>query len=417
MLYQFFVRVFLAIVLILLSSFNAFSIEDKDDFSQYYDFVYQIRVVAEKAGSKSSSGSAFQISESGLIITNYHVISSYIQYPNKNKITYKSHSGETGTFELIEFDVINDIALLQHPKPEKQFFKLSEVPLKKGDTIFSLGNPGDYGVKLVKGPNNGIADHRYDEQILFSASLNGGMSGGPALNKLGEVVGVNVATAGGQLSFLVPVNKVLALIEKVTKVEENSFQDELARQIKQWQRPRIGELLDSDWPIEKFVDRSLFGQIRSDFTCWGSTNEDDNERRIHKVRKRCRTGHVIYLDGELNTGNVVVFFQELESLKLNAMQFSEVFDLSMSGSSKSNFDNVSNYQCHSDFIELENNSDEYALLNKCVRHYKKLKGLFDSLMRVDVIKNTKAFTAFISMYGVEKDQIQKLNRKFIEKVL
>ena len=391
----------------------------EDNFEQYYDLIYQIKVGAEKAGSKSSIGSGFQISESGLIVTNYHVISSYVQFPEKNRITYESHTGETGSLELVEFDVINDVALLQHPRPAKRFLNLSSTPLKKGDPIYAMGNPSDFGIKLVKGPNNGLADHRYDEQILFSASLNGGMSGGPALNQDGDVVGVNVASAGGQLSFLVPVSKVFTMIESINRLEVGGFQDEIGRQIKHWQRKRINELIESDWPVETFAGRDLFGKIRSDFTCWGRTNEDDNERRKDTITKRCFTGNVAYLDGNLNTGNIIVWFKKLESIDLNEMQFSQTIGLGMYGSNESNFENSSNYQCHTDFVDQQasSNEAEYNVVSTCVRRYKKLEGLYDSMMRVDTIKGDQAFTALISIYAVEKDQIQALNRKFIGEVL
>lgn len=401
-------------------SFNVFSQETSEqNFEQYYDLIYQIKVGAKKAGGKSSIGSGFQISESGLLITNYHVISSYVQFPDKNQITYESRTGEVGPLTLVEFDVINDIALLQHPKPSKRFLNLSTTPLNKGDPIFSLGNPGDYGIKLVKGPNNGMADHRYDELILFSASINGGMSGGPALDQFGDVVGVNVSSAGGQLSFLVPVSKVTALIDQVDVVQESDFQGEITKQIKDWQRKRIGELIDSDWLVEPFTDKQLFGQIRSDFQCWGGTNEDDNERRSNRISKRCATGNVVYLDSDLDTGNIIIWFKELESIDLNAMQFSQTIDLGMYGSNQSSFENASNYECHTDFINREEGeqNDEYSVISNCVRRLKKLDGLYDSLMRIDTIKNQKTFTALISMYAVEKDQIKSLNRKFIGEVL
>jgi len=414
---QFLMRLLLIVGATLVMSSNAQSVDDKDDFSQYYDLIYQIRVVAEKAGSKSSIGSGFQISESGLIITNYHVVSDYVQYPEKNKITYESHTGEVGNLQLIEFDVVNDIALLQHPRPAQTYFNLSNTELKKGETIFSLGNPSDFGIKLVKGPNNGMTSHRYDELILFSASINGGMSGGPAVNAVGEVVGVNVSTAGGQLSFLVPVSKVWDLIESVDAVPVDDFQDEIARQLKAWQRHRIAGLIDSEWPVESFAGKDLFGQIRSDFKCWGRTNEDDNERRYHRASKRCSTGNEVYLAGELDTGNVVIWFRELESIKLSSMQFSQAVSLGMYGSNKSNFDYSSNFQCNSDFLDVVDDSDEYVVISTCIRRYKKLNGLYDSLTRVDRIKNKQAFSALISMYGVEKDQIEALNRKFTEKVL
>lgn len=420
MFFKLIVRLALFISVSLLFVINAHAQNKvEDNFEQYYDLIYQIKVGAEKAGSKSSIGSGFQISESGLIVTNYHVISSYVQFPEKNRITYESHTGETGSLELVEFDVINDVALLQHPRPAKRFLNLSSIPLKKGDPIYAMGNPSDFGIKLVKGPNNGLADHRYDEQILFSASLNGGMSGGPALNQDGDVVGVNVASAGGQLSFLVPVSKVFTMIESIDALEVGGFQDEIARQIKHWQRKRINELIKSDWPVETFAGRGLFGKIRSDFTCWGRTNEDDNERRKDTITKRCFTGNVAYLDSNLNTGNIIIWFKKLESIDLNEMQFSQTIGLGMYGSNESNFENSSNYQCHTDFVDQQASSSDaqYNVVSTCVRRYKKLEGLYDSMMRVDTIKGDQAFTALISIYAVEKDQIQALNRKFIGEVL
>jgi len=164
-------------------------------------------VISPQAGSKSSIGSGFQVSRDGLIVTNYHVVSSFVQSPDTHEIEYQSHNGQKGSLKLLDFDVINDLALLRHSNPGDRVLGFAEQPLEKGETVYALGNPRDYGTSLVKGPNNGMVEHSYDEQILFSGSLNPGMSGGPALNERGEVVGVNVATAGSQLSFLVPSEK------------------------------------------------------------------------------------------------------------------------------------------------------------------------------------------------------------------
>lgn len=167
-----------------------------EDFAEFYSQVYQIRVISPQAGSKSSIGSGFQVSQDGLIITNFHVIASYVHAPERHKIEYQSHTGQKGSLTLLDFDVVNDLALLRHSNPSEKTLRLSDTALQKGQTVYALGNPRDYGTSLVKGPNNGLVEHSYDAQILFSASLNPGMSGGPALNSAGEVVGVNVATAG-----------------------------------------------------------------------------------------------------------------------------------------------------------------------------------------------------------------------------
>jgi len=273
-----------------------FSAVAEQGFDNYYDQVYQIRVISPKAGSKSSIGSGFQVSSDGLIVTNYHVISSYVQMPDTHEIEYQSHSGQKGALTLLDFDVINDLALLRHSDPAEQILSFASLPLKKGETVYALGNPRDYGTSLVKGPNNGMVEHSYDDQILFSGSLNPGMSGGPALNEEGEVVGVNVATAGSQLSFLVPAEKARLLINANREVAKEDYLHEVTRQIKLWQRPRVQELIDQVWARESFAGLPLFGEIRKDFQCWGYTNDDNKNRDVASVSKSCRAGNSLYLD-------------------------------------------------------------------------------------------------------------------------
>ena len=76
---------------------------------------------------------------------------------------------------------------------------------------------------MVPGPTNGLVEHSYEDRLLFSGSLNPGMSGGPSLNSQGDVIGVNVATAGSQLSFLVPVKKVKRMLAKNRVLDASVF--------------------------------------------------------------------------------------------------------------------------------------------------------------------------------------------------
>lgn len=412
--------VFLRVVFIwasaLFGSLNAYAQSSTEDFSEYYDQVYQIRVVSPQAGSKSSIGSGFQVSADGLIITNYHVVSTYVQSPQTHSIEYRSHTGELGHLELLDFDVVHDLALLRHSKPGTEHFEFADSAMNRGDNVYALGNPRDYGVTLVRGPNNGLVEHSYNEQVLFSGSLNPGMSGGPALNKMGQVVGVNVATAGSQLSFLVPASKAIKLANAARSITQDLYQSEITAQIKQWQRPRIQQLIDSDWPVELFSEHELFGEIRKDFQCWGSANSDDEERHIDAASKSCRAGNSIYLDNDLDAGQLSFSFTKDTSIDLTVTQFSQTMKPSMRADNDSNYENSTNYRCHVDFLEGES-SDYYQRVTTCIRSYKKLDGLFDSLLLVERNGNSEAFASHLSLSAVERDQIQAMNRKFIEKSL
>ncbi len=386
----------------------------QESFEEYYDLVYQIRVVSPQAGSKSSIGSGFQVSKDGLIITNYHVVSAYVQSPETHEIEYQSHTGLKGGLELLDFDVVNDLALLRHSNPSERVLSFASSELKKGETVYALGNPRDYGTSLVKGPNNGMVEHSYDDQILFSGSLNPGMSGGPALNADGEVVGVNVATAGSQLSFLVPAAKAELLARANRVVVQEDYQEEITRQIKVWQRPRIQALLDQPWPTEPFAGEPLFGEIRKDFQCWGYTNDDQKERYVATASKSCRAGNSLYLDSELRAGELYFSFAHSESLSLTATQFARSIKPWMSANNESKFEHSTNYQCLADFVEGSETEKAYTRVTTCVRAFKKLPGLFDSLLMIERIENKQKLVTHLSISALEKDQIQDFNRKFME---
>jgi len=406
---------FLSILLLLhLSTYAAAA---DIDFSDQYERIYQIRVISPEAGSKSSIGSGFQVSADGLIVTNYHVVSQYVNAPEKHRIEYVADDRSKGTLQLLDFDVIADLAVLRHPKPAKDYFALDGKRLEKGEIAHALGNPGDWGIIMVSGATNGFVEHSYKDQVLFSGSLNAGMSGGPSLNDDGEVVGINVATAGSQLSFLVPAKKAVALLERSTQLEQANYQLEIARQIKAWQRPRMQELIDAEWPVEDFIGKPLFGEIRSDFQCWGNTNETQEDREVARVDKNCRAGDDIYLAYDLSAGQIVFHFHFREAITLNSSQFAQRQHTSLWADNTSSFDYSTNYACESDFIDTGKSEKGYRRAISCVRAFKKLPGLYDSLLLLQHHESDKTFKAHISLSAIEKDQIKALHKRFIEALL
>lgn len=388
------------------------------DLSEHYERIYQIRVVSQDAGGKSSIGSGFQVTADGLIVTNYHVVSEFVNAPELYNIDYVTHDGKSGQLELIDFDIISDLALLQHPEPAQDHLQLADFTPDKGEIAYALGNPGDWGIVMVPGPSNGLVEHSYIGRILFSGSLNAGMSGGPSLSREGKVIGVNVATAGSQLSFLVPVSKVKSLLSRKRHLKPNSFITELTAQIRSWQRPRIQELLAEPWAKEEFFGRPLFGEIRKDFQCWGDTNEKNKERKIEYITKSCRAGDDVFVSSDIDVGHIRFSFKNMKSAKLNDMQFSRTQAFYLSPDSRSNYENSTNFVCETDFIDGKtSNSKSYHRVITCVRAFKKLTGLYDSLLLVMNNSGKEVFKSYLSLSAMEKDQIQAMNLRFVRRTL
>ncbi len=183
-------------------------------FEQLRDWVYQVRVIDIASGDKYSIGSGFQVSASGLVATNFHVVSSYVHDQHKYRLELVHKDGQTTDIKLQAFDVIHDLAILYSHRLDTAFLPLSSASLKQGDRIFSMGNPHDLGMTIIEGTYNGLVQHVRHGQILFSGSLNSGMSGGPALDPQGRVIGINVSKGGDDISFLVPVDKLQELMQQ-----------------------------------------------------------------------------------------------------------------------------------------------------------------------------------------------------------
>jgi TPR repeat protein len=139
----------------------------------------------------ASSGSGFAVSDSGHVITNYHVIEGC----QKVKI---HHNGKTIPAIAVTFDPQNDLALLKGDfRPSTVLSLSTKSPELLQDVYvagFPFGRKVSTGVKVTKGiisSLTGIGNNFSNIQI--DAALQPGNSGGPILDDTGNVVGVAVA--------------------------------------------------------------------------------------------------------------------------------------------------------------------------------------------------------------------------------
>lgn len=182
-------------------------------------------------------GSGYIISPDGYIVTNDHVAG------NASRITVTLTDGKSYDAELIGSDPVSDIALLKIDGDNFPYVEpgnSDEIII--GEWAIALGNPFGLfevndkptvtvGVISATGMNlEPINDRYYLNMIQTDAAINGGNSGGPLVNSLGEVIGMNtlIFTAGSQgsigLGFAIPINKVKSIIEELKdkgKIDRN----------------------------------------------------------------------------------------------------------------------------------------------------------------------------------------------------
>jgi S1-C subfamily serine protease len=144
---------------------------------------------------QQGSGSGFIISSDGFIVTNHHVIE------NAESIKVSLADGRQVTAELKGSDPSTDIAVLKIYEDRLKALSFSNSDqLQAGQIAIAIGNPLGLqhtvtaGVVSALGRTLRASDGRLiDDVIQTDASLNPGNSGGPLVNSLGQVIGVNTA--------------------------------------------------------------------------------------------------------------------------------------------------------------------------------------------------------------------------------
>jgi len=141
------------------------------------------------------SGSGFLISSDGFVVTNNHVIENALD------IKVSLGDGRTVKADLRGADPSTDIAILQvHESNVRSLAFADSDKLQVGQIAIAIGNPLGLqhtvtaGVVSALGRTLRASNGRLiDDVIQTDASLNPGNSGGPLVNSLGQVIGVNTA--------------------------------------------------------------------------------------------------------------------------------------------------------------------------------------------------------------------------------
>jgi S1-C subfamily serine protease len=163
-------------------------------------------------------GSGFITDQSGIILTNAHVVSQ------ADRVLVTLKDGREFEGQVKGTDEVTDLAVV---KIEPQGQDLPIAPLgnssqvQVGDWAIAVGNPVGLNNTVTLGiistltrssAQVGIPDKRIDF-LQTDAAINPGNSGGPLLNERGEVIGINTAIradANG-IGFAIPIDKVKSI--------------------------------------------------------------------------------------------------------------------------------------------------------------------------------------------------------------
>lgn len=388
-------------------------------FDAARDKLVQIRILTRAGSSQSTVGSGFLIAADGTAFTNYHVISQLVLEPQRYRAEYVRVDGKRGAVALLGFDVIHDLAIvrLAEVSGAAHFdLRAESVPLQQGEKIFSLGNPLDLGFAISEGTYNGRVERRLYDTIHFTGALNPGMSGGPAVDAVGRVVGVNVAGTGGELAnLLVPLRYVRALIAapRLTVLDKTAITPQLVAH----QDTLIAALLSKPFPQQALGPATVVIGEDQLLRCWGqSAAKPDKPYRSESIR--CALQSSLYIDQSFNTGSVSWEHTYRFGEKLGAWRFAAWNASSLKVASVMGQGNLkptrylTRPQCHEDFVTHNATTFRVAL---CVRAHREFEGLFDmNINAVTVDRATEGLSSSLDIRGVTFVNGNRLLRSFLE---
>lgn len=409
----------LALILTGILSQPAMALDSEKIYQLNQERVFQIRVLNRETGKKSSIGSGFIVGNGRQIATNFHVIGQIILEPELFYLSYTRKDGREGELKILGLDVARDLALLGSTELLGDATKMSELP-PRGSPIYAMGNPLDLGLSIAVGTNGGILNQTDDSRILFSGSLNPGMSGGPTFNEQGEVIGINVSTARNAISFIVPSRFLKDLIATSTTAPVDNDEDlriEVARQVLAYETDYIAQLVERDWPDLKLRKFSLPGIISPTVRCWDNSAKLSATALYKRYQIRCANKNHIYLDSDNKfVGRLIYEYYWLESDGLNAIQFHNLYeDLNKDQiESKLGRDTVSNFNCETWFLVV---SSQEMKSNLCRREYVEYQGMSDVLFTAALTGHSnEGFFITLILTAVDFESTLPLIEKFLERI-
>lgn len=195
--------------------------------NQIYDQVLPsvVCVTADQGNGSASVGSGVVLTQSGYIVTNFHIIQGGVSL----NVSMLSSTANYDA-KLVGYDEELDLAVLKIEAQGLTPARLgSSDQLSVGDSVYAIGNPmgylhGTMTEGIISSPTRTIQVDGKDMNLLqTSAALNSGNSGGALTNAYGQVVGITSAKITGVendtviegLGLVIPINDTIPFLNQM----------------------------------------------------------------------------------------------------------------------------------------------------------------------------------------------------------
>ena len=174
--------------------------------------------------------------------------------------------------------------------------------------------------------------------------------------------------------------------------------------------------MKSEWQTTALGPFRLPDSINDIFKCWGDS-DDNPEALMEHAYSNCYSEDQIYMAQRFTTGGLAYTYDYFRSKELGKIHFYNLYSMEYGRTirvNSANKDEVDNYQCHIDFVELSNKDWKISF---CSRQYLKYPSLYDTTVAVALVSERDiGLVIQLAASGVSKESALALTRKFIQHV-
>jgi len=266
------------------------------DLSEAADRILPSTVIVD---TRLATGTGWVYDESGIVITNYHVIK------DARNVYVTLNDGRRYRATSVVSDAISDLAVLYIDATDMTAAAIGNAAtLRIGDQVVAVGNSLGNGISVKTGRIThlsmtvSIADQDFYDLIENTSAIQQGDSGGPLVNKDGEVIGISCAKVGGtrEIAYAININTALPILHEL--IETGTMV---------W--PYLG-IIGSDSPTNRGV---LINDVAADGPAAGAgLRESDIILAIDGISMRNMTGLRQYILSQQIGQNVTITYQRNE---------------------------------------------------------------------------------------------------------
>ena len=386
-----------------------------------FNCVYQIKTAVDADAPKTSYGSGFVIDRSGILATNFHVVIDAMQRPKNYKV-FVVQEGKATEAHVIRIDAVDDIAILKVDKTFPCQMKLAPARPALGERMYSIGIPEDLNKSIVEGVYNGEDQFGPYSAIQMSSAINSGMSGGPTVNKNGEVVGLNVAILRNaqNLAFAVPLSRLRALMTKdpVTLPVDgkvDTLNREIRAQLDVAQRKLTDDFSESTRQTHKIGKWSVL-KMPKYYKCWREVTE---QAKAELSNEGCFLTYGTQIGGEERSGSIRASWSVVDNKRKSAPQFYNLLNgmagggifRSVGGERRDDEDYTTNPlaggDCKSE--RVRNKNGLLLQLRYCIAAYRDLADLYSgSLVAAVVNERPQGMIIRMDAAGFTMENLKKI---------